>query len=101
VLPDAYKLAITFKSCIANNMNTAVFQYYVKMTGYDSGSFDSPTSAGDPGGKSSDDWASRLETDPGVKKAVGAITNSFPNVLGGGSTTTPTTEGKFQESISR
>ena len=25
VLPDAYKLAITFKSCLANNMNTAVF----------------------------------------------------------------------------
>ena len=37
VLPDAYKLAITFKSCLANNMNTAVFQYYVKMTGYDDG----------------------------------------------------------------
>lgn len=35
VVPDAYKLTINFKSCIANNMNTAVFQYYVEMTGYD------------------------------------------------------------------
>ena len=35
VLPDAYKLSITFKSCLANNMNTAVFQYYVAMAGYD------------------------------------------------------------------
>ena len=35
VIPDAYKLQIRFKSCLTNNMNTAVFQYYVKMTGYD------------------------------------------------------------------
>lgn len=35
VVPDAYKLTIKFQSCLANNMNTAVFQYYVKMTGYD------------------------------------------------------------------
>ena len=35
VLPDAYKLSISFQSCLANNLNTAVFQYYVKMTGYD------------------------------------------------------------------
>lgn len=34
VLPDAYKLTINFKSCLANNMNTAVFQYYVEMSGY-------------------------------------------------------------------
>ena len=54
VLPDAYKLAITFKSCIANNMNTAVFQYYVKMTGYD----DSGSLQSGPGEKSKDDWAS-------------------------------------------
>lgn len=37
VLPDAYKLSITFKSCLPNNMNTAVFQYYVKMVGYSDG----------------------------------------------------------------
>ena len=54
VLPDAYKLAITFKSCIANNMNTSVFQYYVKMTGYD----DSGSLQSGPGEKSKDDWAS-------------------------------------------
>lgn len=101
MLPDAYKLAITFKSCLANNMNTAVFQYYVQMTGYDSGPFDKAGVSGDPGGKSSDDWASRFKTNPELKKATGAMTNSFTNVVGGGSTTTPTTEGKFQESISR
>ncbi len=37
VIPDAYKLSITFTSCLANNMNTAVFQYYVQMTYYDGG----------------------------------------------------------------
>lgn len=37
VIPDAYKLSITFKSCLPNNMNTAVFQYYVKMVGYSDG----------------------------------------------------------------
>ena len=35
VIPDAYKLSITFQSCLTNNLNTSVFQYYVKMTGYD------------------------------------------------------------------
>ena len=35
VIPDAYKLSITFKSCLANNLNTSIFQYYVKMQGYD------------------------------------------------------------------
>ena len=54
VLPDAYKLAITFKSCIANNMNTSVFQYYVKMTGYDDGG----SLQSGPGETSKDDWAS-------------------------------------------
>ena len=34
VVPDAYKLHVTFDSCLANNMNNAVFQYYVKMTAY-------------------------------------------------------------------
>lgn len=37
VIPDAFKLTITFKSCLPNNMNTAVFQYYVKMVGYTDG----------------------------------------------------------------
>ena len=35
VIPDGYKLSITFTSCLANNMNSSVFQYYVKMTGYE------------------------------------------------------------------
>lgn len=35
VVPDAYKLAMTYKSCFANNLNTSIFQYYVKMTAYD------------------------------------------------------------------
>ena len=34
MVPDAYKLNMKFQSCLANNMNTAVFQYYVKMTPY-------------------------------------------------------------------
>ena len=34
VIPDAYKLQCNFKSCLANNLNTSIFQYYVKMTGY-------------------------------------------------------------------
>lgn len=35
VIPDAYKLQMKFTSCLANNMNTSVFQYYVKMTPYE------------------------------------------------------------------
>lgn len=35
VIPDGYKLQIQFTSCLANNLNTSVFQYYVKMTGYE------------------------------------------------------------------
>ena len=35
VVPDAYKLSINFKSCLANNLNTSIFQYYVQMTGYE------------------------------------------------------------------
>ena len=34
VIPDAYKLSMTFQSCLANNLNTSVFQYYVEMSGY-------------------------------------------------------------------
>lgn len=73
VLPDAYKLSITFKSCIASNMNTAVFQYYVKMTGYDAGPFDSPTSAGGPGDKSNDDVMSRLGNSDAMKSLAGKV----------------------------
>ena len=40
VIPDAYQLSITFKSCLANNMNNAVFQYYVEMSKYTEGSKD-------------------------------------------------------------
>ena len=34
-IPDGYKLSINFQSCLANNMNTAVFQYYVDMDAYE------------------------------------------------------------------
>lgn len=44
VIPDAYKLKIDFQSCLSNNLNTSVFQYYVKMTGYDSYGTDAPGS---------------------------------------------------------
>ena len=39
VIPDAYNLSIQFTSCLTNNLNTSVFQYYVKMTGSDSEEF--------------------------------------------------------------
>ena len=32
VIPDGYKLHCEFQSCLSNNLNTSVFQYYVKMT---------------------------------------------------------------------
>ena len=35
VIPDAYQLSLTFTSCLANNLNTSIFQYYIKMTPYD------------------------------------------------------------------
>lgn len=82
VLPDAYKLTITFKSCIANNMNTAVFQYYVKMTGYDSGTFDSATSAGDPGALDNNNVIDMSA--PLVKKTFDAGTNALRSTTGGG-----------------
>lgn len=73
VLPDAYKLAITFKSCIANNMNTAVFQYYVQMTGYDdSGSLQ-------PGDKSNDSIADRIANSDAVKGLVDKVGSVFGN----------------------
>ena len=62
MLPDAYKLAITFKSCLANNMNTAVFQYYVKMTSYDYGTDDSFG----PGQESKDDIGKLMQENPAV-----------------------------------
>ena len=42
VIPDGYKLSVTFTSCLANNVNTSIFQYYVKMTGYDGYSKEQP-----------------------------------------------------------
>jgi len=41
VIPDAYNLEIEFKSCLANNLNTSVFQYYVEMSEYDNGGVNS------------------------------------------------------------
>ena len=36
VIPDAYRLQIKFTSCISNNLNNSVFQYYVEdMGGYE------------------------------------------------------------------
>ena len=55
VVPDAYKLSINFKSCLANNMNTAVFQYYVKMVGYDG------YAKGNTGGDSTKSLAAEIE----------------------------------------
>ena len=53
VIPDGYKLSCTFQSCLANNLNTSIFQYYVKMTGYED--------AANAGGTSNDDAMSKLE----------------------------------------
>ena len=64
VLPDAYKLSIEFKSCLANNMNTSVFQYYVKMTGYDDGG------SLQPGDTSKDNIADMIADSPIVKSAA-------------------------------
>ena len=83
VLPDAYKLSIKFKSCIANNMNTSVFQYYVKMTGYDSGPMDSATSAGNPGVLDNNNVIDMSA--PLVKKAFDAAKNGLSAITGGGS----------------
>ena len=49
VLPDAYKLSMSFKSCLANNLNTSVFQYFVKMATYEdySGPGNEPGSVSD------------------------------------------------------
>lgn len=59
VIPDGYKLSCTFQSCLANNLNTSIFQYYVKMTGYENHSDDN--SSNRPGGTSNDDAISKLE----------------------------------------
>lgn len=88
VLPDAYKLAITFKSCLANNMNTAVFQYYVKMTGYDGGPFDSSGVKGGPGESSQDSVFDQIAS-------MKSLADKVERVFGrGGRTeaTAPTTE---------
>ena len=84
VLPDAYKLAITFTSCLANNMNTAVFQYYVKMSGYEDG-------GADPGKESTDDVMSRIENSPELKKVVDKSVGYVKDTLGlGDSSDQPT-----------
>ena len=63
VVPDAYKLSVEFKSCLANNMNTAVFQYYVEMTSYDYGGDDSFG----PGQESKDSAMDRIANSEAVK----------------------------------
>lgn len=67
---------MTFKSCLANNMNTAVFQYYVKMTGYDDGG----SLQSGPGEKSQDDVMSRL----GNSDAVKGLVDKIAQATGGG-----------------
>ena len=64
-MPDAYKLHIAFESCFENNMNTSVFQYYVKMIGYDG-----YESAGQPGTVSNDDILSRIADSPAMKSVA-------------------------------
>jgi hypothetical protein len=76
VLPDAYKLTMNFKSCLANNMNTAVFQYYVKMTGYDDGG----SLQSGPGEKSQDDVMTRL----GNSDAMKGLADKIAQAGGGG-----------------
>ena len=72
VVPDAYKLSIEFKSCLANNMNTAVFQYYVEMTSYDYGKDESFG----PGQESKDNIGDMIANSDAVK--------GLTNALGGG-----------------
>ena len=50
------------------------------MSGYDAGSFDSPTSAGEPGAKSQDDVMSRL----GNSDAMKSLADKVGQALGGG-----------------
>lgn len=54
VIPDGYKLQCSFKSCLPNNLNSSIFQYYVKMTGYDD------EGAIPPGGTVKDDLANKV-----------------------------------------
>ena len=81
VLPDAYKLSIKFKSCMVNNMNTAVFQYYVQMSGYDDGGLG-------PGQTSKDAVAEQIAKNPTLKKVVdnttGFVKDTVGGLLGGG-----------------
>ena len=58
VIPDGYKLSINFKSCLANNMNTSVFQYYVKMTGYEN--YGKEGENGQPGTDSNDSASDKI-----------------------------------------
>lgn len=88
VVPDAYKLSIEFKSCLANNMNTAVFQYYVEMTSYDYGGDDSFG----PGQESKDSAADRIANSEPVKGLAdkanqvfnGKAASAVSSAVGGG-----------------
>lgn len=69
VIPDGYKLSCTFQSCLANNLNTSIFQYYVKMTGYEQASTGT-------GKESTDDMYSKVEDT--TKRVVDAIRGNDP-----------------------
>ena len=81
VLPDAYKLSMTFTSCLANNLNTSIFQYYVKMTPY------SNPGAQPPGAESKDDGFEKLgEFSKSLMGGGNQSTGSAPQTPNGGST---------------
>ena len=84
VLPDAYKLQITFKSCLANNMNTAVFQYYVKMSGYDSGPFDESGVSGGPGELDNNHVVEQFRNSKEGKAAIVKLETGINSILGTG-----------------
>ena len=71
VIPDAYKLQVQFTSCLANNLNTSVFQYYVKMTGYENyGDTPKPKKEGEPDEPTeAEKKADALLDNPSVKNA--------------------------------
>ena len=54
------------------------------MSGYDAGSFDSPTSAGDPGDMSQDDVMSRLGNSEAMKTLADKVGQAFGGGGGGG-----------------
>ena len=81
VLPDAYKLSMTFTSCLANNLNTSIFQYYVKMTPY------SNPGAQPPGAESKDDGFEKIKGfATSLMGGQNKSTGSAPQTPNGGST---------------